>query len=1276
MKRTRLPELDEAGRIRWKHEIEALLDQRNLGQRRLAEAIAEFRGKDLSEEDDQLKAQNRYKPEVSRFVGGDPVVLRRWFGPPVHPNLQAVAAELLVDPDDLLVLLELAATGEGEGGWHPAFPGIRAGEIEIRPVLAKSGFTGRFDASAWMNKGHQERDAAGFENAARLLAEAIGSGQSIWTWIVGPTGSGRHTVVRILARAVQRITGRPPSWTVRDAEPPEGWIQARATSRGVTIAILERPPAGVPEIDLRLHLGVWGATEIRAVVEALAARKALDARQSQVCGALVDQYAKDPNLLGESAWPVQAIQVLADTARHGKVRTAREVRVAKTQAAWNHACRTRDATEVLGRFDDKVLERYFADLYVDGPSAPWTRASVAEAIDRLQRASAGLVRPDVGGTVTLRLLDRLEASRQPDGKLVDEIRAHLERPTGAALLHGLLAGSVLRQVDEDVEAVDEGLALFWAARGLAGQGFRLERWERLFEYGWERAALEMAVAVDDPMEVVRAMAEAPDWIAVDRDRWLVVFLASSARKVCGEMGRQALVSAWASSMWTTLYATFQNAVDVNLWGQIEATSVLESLLESLRKLSFRYCGILPELSGSSLEGALKKHVPLPIRRFADAWRKSDARFKMLDPCPTYLGPGCTTAGCWNGRWSIIEWAEDSGQAQDFLIQLMAPAQCPPLDPAMAPLRGLLQWMRGCTEAEEVLLAANAGADSARAIVAGSQLFGQKQDPDPVHLAAWTAIPLEGRLRWIGNAGIQTAGARALSALLRPPTETPETKPTDDQVIEVLRRLPVAEVASWLRGSLADPPRAPEGLVPLDRSLAIRAAEAVRLTQVLEDITGQVAAATALHRMGRPDPLRALWRTSGDENIREEAAASLLLLGDDLPLADWATDPSLGLPAKVAHDLAGGPDLLRRAWRVGARGPRREEILALAGARSDDGALPCNWAFEAVRESPPAVRRVFAVLHREDPRVLEILRDLWVEEAADSRERAYWAVLIHAHLPAATEVEQTLRRWALEDPLPFSGPNRFHDPAGEPDEAFRTCGGVGWLLAMLGRADPDTWTWLPEAVSRLWNLRIEKGGGWEAEPWHAESERPVPVALGEIYGGPDRILFGLLDRFGFDQRVQEAFDPARSPETGTDPLAVLALDWWRKHATSAEIDAMLEVDDWRGEELERLLWEAGDARTADRLYARLQTAAWKEIDPSFLRTLCETCPEVAVRAFSILLDRFPKRQRDLCWAIAIADAMDIDWSRSDGRHEQLRRLLRKATLAGTTVSKGGATCPAR
>ena len=122
--------------------------------------------------------------------------------------------------------------------------------------------------------------------------------------------------------------------------------------------------------------------------------------------------------------------------------------------------------------------------------------------------------------------------------------------------------------------------------------------------------------------------------------------------------------------------------------------------------------------------------------------------------------------------------------------------------------------------------------------------------------------------------------------------------------------------------------------------------------------------------------------------------------------------------------------------------------------------------------------------------------------------------------------------------------------------------------------------------------------------------------------------------------------------------------------------MLKVKDWRADWLERLLWEAGDARAADRLQRRLESVAWRDVDGYFLRSLYERNPDEALRAFATLLRRFPEHRADLLFQTAIADGNDVDWSIRDRGHEKLRRFIREATLAAAGAPQGGATCPAR
>jgi hypothetical protein len=1343
-----IPELDEVGRARWKKALLRLFWQQGKEQKALADAIAQARGRGR----DLERAQALYRPELSRFLNGDRPTLRRWFGPPFNPRLEAVAQELRVSPTALLDLYERSAAGEEQAPWHPAFPTIERGEIEVDPALygdepdvvalagglmqrsrewKNSGATGdaprlfvldSYDGGSRVLISRLQRELArigekddpefpvlndpeagtgpaivrvtrndevpagaqrvlpgALNRYTEIIADALREGTPTWVWIVGPPGSGRHTLVERLYREIEAFTGAVPSWTFRDQEPPEGWARARALNRGIVVALVERL-RGDRTSDLGLELTPWRPVHIQALVALLQERGMVDALGALACRELADRLGEDPDLLGESAWPTQVIEIVAETARLRKVPQRGEIRAWKTRAAWTRACRIRDASECLEKVGEEALENFFAGLFADGLMAPWTRVSPAEAATRLELATRGIARPDVGREGVVRLLDRLEESARPDRKLVEEVRHHLERPTGEALLYAMLAGGLLVQDEDAVEAPDQATSLLWAARGLARTGFRIDRWERLLESDWIHSAREMAIAGNDLRRITDALAEAPDWLRVDRDRWLAVFLASCEEDLDPAIARRWLLPAWASAIWTTLFGTYSAMVASTYYG-IEGSGHFEGLVRTLRRLSIRHIGILPELGGPDLVAAVEAFVPVEVREAARRWRIPEAGF----PQDVEMSP--------DSPWSSavfmgesVEWAIGARRFQEAWVQHLAPAQCLPIDARFARLQRFEQWDEKVNEAEVVGAAAEAGHLGARAFVAGEGVFSKGRTPDSDLLRTWREVPMRIRMDWIGRAGKAGSGVLALAEILRSAAIHPDQGPEPDAVAEVLVRLHQASVQekrhrspvkNWIRASVgAEHGASAFGDTPtLPLRAALLAAERLGFVEFRKELADRLDAASVFHSLGHPEALRRLWREGANAELRENAAMVLLALGDYAPIIDWATDPGVTLPKWLKDRLASEFEILDAAWEAGADGPRREEILQLGLGHGNAPGFPCDWVFVGARTASAGFRHNVARQFHADPRIVHLLRDLWTEAASGSRGQAYWAALLHAHRPTSVQVRDTLRSWALEDPDPFTGPCGFAHSDEESANPGQTTGGHGPLLTLLSAADPQEWPWLRDAAARLWRIRLAQHQDAKPSSAPAGLPLPMPAHLDSLSQYDVNVtLVYWLERLGLSDLIVDASTSGGSTSWKDLSPRGQALAWWVRRASAAEIDGVLRAGDGRTKRALEILVEHGDPRATDYLVRQAESTSWDAFDRMILYRMLDWSPGDLVRVLEVLLRRFPERRFELL--AGLDSNYKVNWYpdwRSRG-HEAFRRILREAPPLYAPLD-GGAKCPA-
>ena len=321
-----------------------------------------------------------------------------------------------------------------------------------------------------------------------------------------------------------------------------------------------------------------------------------------------------------------------------------------------------------------------------------------------------------------------------------------------------------------------------------------------------------------------------------------------------------------------------------------------------------------------------------------------------------------------------------------------------------------------------------------------------------------------------------------------------------------------------------------------------------------------------------------------ESARVAAARTLLGAGDPETriglLNRWLLQPGDPVLGRAVRDTLWSDDrLLDELWDLQPRVEVRR-MLADYALRPD----PESSTFRAslVARRPWAVEALAALsdeaLRRRLPQctgVVGIERLIRRLLEADLQQRCgyAWAALLSLAETRPKEWEAAIRRWALDDPEPWSGRDDFAHPHDDyvPERVLGSdvIGGDGVLLAGLrdaihrglkGGAALRRDDWRVRGLRRLWTLRLQREpgreGGWSVElPWPRDREAGTSI----------RDLFGLIEEVRLEDGetlLREALRSAGLPlvakevvpaPPAADPWTLgRVLDCWVGEVAAAEV----------------------------------------------------------------------------------------------------------------------------
>ncbi|MCB9793802.1 MAG: hypothetical protein H6741_13875 [Alphaproteobacteria bacterium] len=522
----------------WKRWLKAELRLNNSSQQALAIDIFGMR------ED----GTPRNTTEVNRFVAGEESILRRWFE--TEPErARAVAEELSLTLEQLEAKLAgLEREVDRTAPWHPAFPTVPLADALIpTPLNAMRGSTPEEVAcdrvrniphpSTW-DSSKQVCDpvvlTADNTSSRRIAAEQL-----------------RSALERCLEesrrKAIQeaQASGKPlevPSVRVVVAGPG-----AQVGALEIVVRV-EEPSAEPGLFGPLLTLAEWGPEQGVALARRLAESEALEPRARAHLSSFADRLREHPGWTAPVLEPDLLIRWLAEVARAGCPRDGEQARALLTSAGWRRA---RAAAPALAEFEEELLDAVFASLATrerpTGEPGSWTRAPRAALLTALAQA-ASLSLEGLGRAELLELVDACEQRGRGRAERRAALRRAISAPSPEVLLEALVRGGVFKKARGDsYEAAEPELAAAHAARRLRSARAFAQRPERIVDPHGVLLAQELARHGVSWAELLRATSSAPPYLAVDVAALRLAF----AWCMDAPPSAPGLAAAWATLLWAS-----------------------------------------------------------------------------------------------------------------------------------------------------------------------------------------------------------------------------------------------------------------------------------------------------------------------------------------------------------------------------------------------------------------------------------------------------------------------------------------------------------------------------------------------------------------------------------------------------------------------------------------------------------------------------------------------------------------------------------------------------
>ncbi|MFZ5476677.1 MAG: hypothetical protein ACOZNI_07880 [Myxococcota bacterium] len=819
------------------------------------------------------------RSQLNRFVKGEAAEVETWFT--LRDDWLAVLAGRMgrLKPDDLRRQFEQIRDGTSPvAAWHPAFPDVAFAEAEIpAPLEAREGDNPEAIARSWVED---------------VRTRTPGKPHPLG--LIGPAGASRDVAARQVRDAVLALV---PDADVRVVE---GAPKEEDAVWRIVVA------TGSPERVYRTaRLGPWRAREAHALALRLAASESTSpdahARLREYAARVVATDDDDALTLPADLH----IRLCAEVARRGCPADVAGIRALLTAAAWRRASQ---GAERLAAFDERLLEKLFAALATRSPgtgetggwlSAP--RGVVAEILGGVARELGGVA----AGRPLLALVGEVVEEKRPAARsaALEKLRLAILADPAEALLAELVVGDVLAEESSvsgpRLRAADPVLAAVWAARGIGARPAIGGVWSRLCDPAWSRIVGEQARGGLSFAALADALAGAPAELAVDAALVLLHHAAAAPAPVRDPR----LVPSWATVLWFVALGFLQKSPGPEPWGWSARASAV------LAVVSRRYRFVLPRM-GDDPVATVEVLVPEPARALVARWRCA----------PT--GEGESLRERVVQGFSVF-FDRGSRRTLSFDLRHLARAQFV----ADTPMRARA-W-RG--PVARVVEEAERGDALCGAMLSGeawaSRERGEEQDAAGTF---WREVPWSLRVDWAVRAGPRgTPGYRVLSALLD------EAKSAGDpRLVDLAVRVGVEPLEEVCRQVLLHPFFG--GALSVEFALAV--AERLRLVGLLEE----VAAWPTEWAQEAVPVLRDGWILVGGFGMRpvgDEKRAPRLPLHVRLAELDAVAER-----AAVALHRLGKPDALRARWL--APGPalseRAEKVLARIDGLLWLAANPTSW----------------------------------------------------------------------------------------------------------------------------------------------------------------------------------------------------------------------------------------------------------------------------------------------------------------------------------------------
>ena len=1260
------PELDADAQRRWKAYLDGKLAAVDLLQNQV----------DLP----GLRAPIR---EVNEIFGGNPYALRRLLTKP--ERLPKFAEQLGVTSDELLAELHRCALHQEPGyeEWHPAFPGIRSGAIEI-------------EAPFWSSEGQDWKQ----------LLTNLRKRQPVCVWVNGLTGSGATTLASELARELDA--------ELVDTPPPNGWTEWRRNLEESAV-VLAPPPRRSD--DAWVQPKPWGPEQVREVVRQLGALPEIDSGYASRLEAVAAAIEETPEILGPARTARTVLATLASYARDGAPSSGADARSRVVNAAWSSATR-RQGAERLALLGDGFLESFWSRRWLKSTSAIWTAMPRSEALGLIAAVS------DAPNPARVReLLEQLRAERstQKRSKLVDEV-ASLQAGTPEELLAALEASGLLVREGSTVHAAESALALVWAARGLGPEpaSALLEAAERLLDPDWGTLCQELGFAGAEPDDMLSIFTRLPAGYRIDAARGLMEYIATLDAERLPIRFDTLIREIWATALWGSLRDPFGERWSGDAGG---------GFYESARIVSRRFRGRLRQLVGPDFITSLEQDVNAEVwPAFPGEAADSDlSTADLMRKAPYQAIPFTDEQSPWTamsqaGLFSAeqLEWMETLARPADSAARRLLTGAGALAGESQrlwgyVPDRVAFRWME--VDDDKALLKlwngrVRAGGLTKEAIEA---LRRFPRDRAEKHFRKAIGSVLTSADAWsmddVSHA-LECAIAGSLASVLHGLVDraarwaaarerlTPHPEPTWENAERVWKEAYRASVALHRLGV----PRPLRGLrqvdvargfadtllhrsgtkrlasmtieaciacdLPVDaaREWLCEAAAAAELS--LEDFVELNASAPALRKdaedlaleVGRwllawhpyeaPEVLRAWVRTLAaipiDDDVveerREECRRQVDLALVELEDGAVWTGSLSDLDWTVREAMGGSPFWREYVWRA------TQNRSALLAVPKDE--LAPDWFWAALDAMPRQARAPFIAGRLDDQRAWETLqRDARAALAADEvHEAGMWLAVAASSGRWPDFAEETLRHWMLDDDAPFDGDPWF--PA--PTQAERVTG--GWAsLFNLAQAWPEfpSCPWAARGVERLYEYcpddrYRQPTPCFEAVNFEPSSEPSFPHDLRQLAERVD--ARALCDRFA------ESTEPGR--------WADFDLAAWRlRDLPVDELEALLEHDRW-GPHAARRLIEHGDERGRLRLLALMPPKIEEATGlPWLMIRICLPVDALAAIDAALSAIEGPAKKLDLISA-------QFDSQIHPELSERLRQLQREVVSGANRSGSGG------